>query len=210
MSEVISEEEQVEALKKWWAENGKSVIAGLIIGLGGIWGWNWWGDHQRALQEQSSTYYQQLSIAVMQNDDEAVNKLYSSLKEQAPKSAYLVFSALDVAKHKVSTGDFETARLYLQRAVDNAPDAAFAAIASIRLARVLLQQKKFDEALAAISKDIPESMSAQASDVRGDIELAKGNISAAREAYTQALAGEVANSDIVKMKLDNLGTSKAS
>ena len=41
-----TEEEQVEQIKKWWNSNGKQIIAGAVIGLAGIWGWNIYSEYQ--------------------------------------------------------------------------------------------------------------------------------------------------------------------
>ena len=42
MDIYASEEEQVQAIKKWGKENGPGIIAGLILGLGALFGWRYW------------------------------------------------------------------------------------------------------------------------------------------------------------------------
>ena len=32
MAEYMNDDDQVEALKKWWKENGKSIIGGVVLG----------------------------------------------------------------------------------------------------------------------------------------------------------------------------------
>ncbi|MGU3844696.1 YfgM family protein, partial [Vibrio diabolicus] len=39
-----TEEQQVEAIKDWWKENGKAVIIGAVVGLGGLFGWRYYQD----------------------------------------------------------------------------------------------------------------------------------------------------------------------
>ena len=44
MAELRTEEEQVEALKSWWKENGKSLIMGVVIAVAAVFGWRGWNQ----------------------------------------------------------------------------------------------------------------------------------------------------------------------
>ena len=38
MAEDITEEEQIEALKRWWAENGMQTVLAVVLVIGGYFG----------------------------------------------------------------------------------------------------------------------------------------------------------------------------
>ena len=60
MDAYRTEEEQVEAIKRWWSENGKGVIAAVVIGVLGSVGWQSWQDRQVSQAEAASGIYQEL------------------------------------------------------------------------------------------------------------------------------------------------------
>ena len=47
METFRTEEEQVEAIKRWWQENGKSTVLGVAIAMAAVFGWRGWNDYQR-------------------------------------------------------------------------------------------------------------------------------------------------------------------
>ncbi len=46
MAEHLSEEEQLEALKRWLSENGTSTVVGVVLAISGYLGWGFWQDKQ--------------------------------------------------------------------------------------------------------------------------------------------------------------------
>ena len=45
MADHITEEEQIEALKRWWDDNGKQTILAIVLTVGGYFGWQAWTQH---------------------------------------------------------------------------------------------------------------------------------------------------------------------
>ena len=41
-----NENDQVEAVKRFFAENGKALAVGVILGVGALIGWRYWNSHQ--------------------------------------------------------------------------------------------------------------------------------------------------------------------
>ncbi|OQX35622.1 MAG: hypothetical protein B0D84_02245, partial [Candidatus Sedimenticola endophacoides] len=113
----LSEEEQVEALKKWWKENGKSVVAGVVIGLGAVFGWQAWEKHQRTSAEDASALFEQLSYNVA-NGSTLAEQQARDLIQEHHGSVYAVFAALELARIKVGQGDLAAARTQLQWALN--------------------------------------------------------------------------------------------
>ncbi len=203
----LSEEEQVEALKKWWKENGKSVVAGIVIGLGGVFGWQYWSQHQQQVAEQASLQFEQLTDSVAAGSAAAVAQA-NALIAAYGDSAYARFAALDLAKVKFQQGDVAGAKEQLRWVVANADDQALQQIARLRLARLLLDEGGLDEALSLIAQAPTDDFRGDFAELRGDIALKKGDRTAARQAYGEALEYKVSNSALVQMKFDDLAAAE--
>lgn len=199
----LSEEEQVEALKKWWKENGKSVVAGVVIGLGGVFGWRWWVDHTQGVAEQASLQFEQLNVR-MQEEGAAATVHAESLIQEYGNTSYALFAALDLAKMKLEAGDSGGARAQYQWVLDTAAEAPIRQIARLRLARVMLDDEDLDGASAVLAKASDDSFRGEVAELKGDIARARGDLETARQAYAQALENNVSSSALVQMKLDDL------
>lgn len=202
-----TEQDQVEALKKWWKENGRSVIAGLVIGLGGVTGWKYWTTHQEEQARKASTAYEQLvQVASTQRNTQA-REQGDRLIQNFPKSAYAALSSLRLARLSLEQGNRDDARQYLQWVLDHGAQEELKGIARLRLARLLMADGQFDEALALVSSEEPAGFQAPYQETRGDILVAKGDAAGARAAYGRALDGlsPAGNRQLLQMKLDNLG-----
>ena len=210
METYDSEQEQVEAIKKWWKENGRSVIAGLVIGLGGMIGWKFWVAYQETRAVSASTAYDQLLQIIDDNRHEEARQHGDRLVQEYPRSAYAGLSSLMLARVALDQGDTEAARHHLQWVVGHASLPELKSLATLRLARLQLQAGKTDAALDLLSKGPPVGFEAAYAETRGDVLVAKGDISAARAAYLLALSGLSASSTnraLLQMKLDDLGTA---
>lgn len=211
MAEMKTEEEQVEALKRWWQENGKSLILTIAVTVGGVLSWNAYQDHQVNQAEIASAYFQQLmnsSPAGQLSDTEIAEIRYNSklLKAEFGSSSYAQFAALMLARVEVQDGDLPAAAAELQWVLTQQGDAEVNALATIRLAKVLSAQDQHSEALALLV-DGDDAWQLGRLETRGDVLVAQGDLDAAREAYSAAsllaMAGGV-NSPLLGLKLDNL------
>lgn len=199
----LSEEEQVEALKKWWKENGKSVVAGIVLGLGGVFGWQYWSQHQQQLAEQASLQFEQLNQSVQAAAPAAVAQA-EALITGYPDSPYALFAALDLAKVKFQQGDLAGARTELQWVLDNSDDPSLQQIARLRLARLLLDAGEIEQAASIVSQAPVDNFRGDYAELRGDIALQQGERAEARRAYGEALEYKVSNPALVQMKYDDL------
>ena len=198
-----TEEEQVEAIKKWWKENGLSVVAGLVIGLGAVFGWQAWNSYNdRIGREASVAFYQMLNAADGNNPDMAI-KQAELLRSDFGSTSYAVLAAMTDARLKVEQGDMAAARSQLEWAMQNTSDPSLKTLAQLNLARLKLSDGDLDGAsqLATVETG---GFAGEYAELRGDIAVAKKELSAARDAYTQALALNVGNPELVQMKLDDL------
>jgi predicted negative regulator of RcsB-dependent stress response len=204
VSEYLSEEEQVEALKKWWKENGRSIVAGAILGLGGVFGWKYWVEHRMEVADQASYRFSQMQIAIQADNRESALKQAEILSTEYGTSSYGQFASLYLARAKADAGESEAAQAQLEKVMNSGKEVSFQQIARLRLARLLLDRNDLDGAAALITKMPTDEYAGEFEQVRGDIALARGNRDAARNAYQQALEKGVGDTALVRMKLDDL------
>ena len=201
-----TEEEQVEAIKKWWKENGFSVVAGLVIGLGVVFGWQGWNSYQERIGREASVAFYQLLNSADGRNAEVASKQAELLRKDYESSSYAVLAAMTDARLKLEQGDSKAAREQLEWAMQHTSDVSLKTLAQLNLARVLLSDGDLDGAsrLATVETG---GFAGDFAELRGDIAAAKQELSAAREAYTLALTLNVGNPELVQMKLDDLAVA---
>ena len=205
-----TEDEQVEALKKWWEENGKSIVAGVVLGLGAIFGWRAWQEFDRQQMEAASILYQNLNnLAVEEeNNQNEINVISDKIVEDYGSTSYAVFARLSQAKLAVDHKDYQAAADHLRWALENNDEMSIDHLIRLRLARVLAAMKQFDEALNVLDVTDKGEFDTSYDEVKGDILLARGDIESARDSYQMAIVKKrSANLDVsvLEMKLDDLG-----
>ena len=204
MSAYLDEEEQVEALKNWWKENGRSVIAGAVLGLAAIFGWQGWQGWQRGQAEAASMLYEQMLGRLRAGDVDAAQSAGKRLLGEFTDSIYASFAAMKLARTAYEKGESDTAVENLQWVAAHAPDSVIGDLARVRLVRVLVDAGKQERAERVLSEIQKDFMPAVVAELRGDIARAKGDTAAAREAYEAAMRAGATN-ELVRMKHQALG-----
>ncbi|APE30439.1 hypothetical protein BOX17_05390 [Halomonas aestuarii] len=216
MAELRTEEEQLEAIKRWWKENGTSLIAGVAIAAAGVFGWNTWQDYQASKAEAASMRYQQLVDLTGRDDldDDArrrAGELVTEITDEHGQTLYADLARLLDARLAVGAGDRPRARASLEAVIENSERAYLEGLARLRLARLQLAEGNAETALATLD-GVPEALAAQRAEVAGDAQHALGRPDQAREAWEEALTlAEQRNQPLygVQLKLDDLGTEEA-
>ncbi len=202
-----AEQEQLATLKSWWNQYGNLVTWLLIIVLGAYAAWAGWGAYQRSQAAQAGQLYEELQKAVTAQDKEKIQRVAADMEEKFPSTAYAQMSGLVAAKSAFDSNDFKTAKSQLQWVADKGTDE-YKAIAKIRLAGILLDEKAYDEGLKMLSGDFPAEFSGVVSDRKGDIFVAQNNLDEARSAYQAALEKTDAQNpgrQLIQIKLDAIG-----
>ena len=202
MEQFATEEQQVEAIKRFWKENGMAIILGAVIGFGGLWGWRYYSDSQLTAKEAASLEYQSV-IESLQSDDPTTKA--EAFIESYGDSGYATITSLIMASQAVDSGDLAAAEKYLSTAAST-NEPALQSIALLRLARVQVAQGNAQQALDSVAKINDEAFSAQIEEVKGDAYVALADFTKARLAYSAAVEAD-ANNRLVKMKLDNLAVA---
>lgn len=213
MAEMRTEEEQLEAIKRWWKENGVSLLIGAAIAAAGVFGWKAWQDYQAGQAEAASQRYQQLLTLSSQEQlsdsarDQA-EELSTTLAEEHGDSLYADLAQLLSARLAVSDGDLAAARDTLEGLIANSQHTYLSGLARLRLARLQIAADDADTALETLDGEIPDTLSAQRADVRGDAHFTLDETSQAGDAWREALQlAEQGERSLygVQLKLDNLG-----
>ena len=207
METYKTDEEQIEAVKQWWKENGIPIVVGLVIGLSAIFGWRGWQAYQQQQAEAASDIYQTMINSIRNKDDESARDAARQLQDDYGSTSYAIYAALNLAKLDVKNRDFAGARKQLEYAGRNAPTRELRLLADVRLARVLLEQEDPDAALKLLGSRDFGKLSAIAEELKGDILSRQGNTDAAKKAYNTALAMTTPGSnahELLSLKLESV------
>lgn len=205
-----SEEEQVEALKRWWEKNGTNFLIGLVLILGGVFAVQSWQGSKNADAEMASHLYQQMMIQ-LESDSAAAQTTADRLVAEFGSTAYADPAMMALGTLAVRGDDYAGAAARFRQVMESGSTPEQRQLARYRLVRVLMADGKGGEGLALIEQAPASGFSAALSELKGDILLGEGRRSEARAAYATALQGltEVpSRRAIVQMKLDDLAEAK--
>ena len=168
-----TEEQQVEAIKSYWQENGNMIIAGIVLGFAGFIGFNFYKDNKLANETAVSDSYQIL-IENSSKDKAAFSENAQKFISENASTSYASLTALALAKDAADSKDWQAAQVQLTAALNSAPTEGIKGIVSLRLARVQIQQEQYKQALATLAKPLPESFTAAIEEIKGDTYLLQG------------------------------------
>ncbi|WP_028450719.1 MULTISPECIES: YfgM family protein [Chitinibacter] len=204
----LQEQEQIAELKAWWHSWGKALAAAVVLALLAYAGWSGWQTWQKHRAAEAAELYAQLQLQAM--DEAKFTATLTTLKTDFGSTPYAARAALAAAKLAYMKGQPAKTRDELNWVISNAKEVTLRDSAKLRLAGVLLDDKKYDEALALVKAPEEESYSGLFAEVRGDVLLAKQDKSGAADAYRQALAKlpkDAPNVKLLEVKLDTLGAN---
>lgn len=209
MAELLSDDEQVEAIKQWLKKNGPGIIAGIVIGLGAIGAWRWWEESTTRTIHIASNYYEAMLAAISEEDRPRARGQAAVLTDAYADTTYGVLAALMLARLEAESGENAAARDWLQWVLEHTEQRDFIDITRLRLARLLLADGELDEAESQLNQVLSAAYGAEQQELRGDIFAARNEFDKARSAYQGALAAQgLRNSNsTLQLKLDNLPTS---
>lgn len=204
----LQEQEQVEALKAWWKENRNWVLGALAVGLLGFAGLQFWKNHQAGQSAEAAKLYAEVVKQTGSNDAKRISDAADALVSRYAGSAYAPRAQLLAAQASLQARDVVHGKVQLQWVVEHASETGLQDTARLKLASVLLDEKKYDEALKQLDAAHPESFTGLYADLKGDVLSAQGKVAEARAAYQQALDKIDSKSkyrDLIQLKMDGLG-----
>ena len=211
MVEIYDAHEQGEVVKKWLKENGSAIVMGLVIAFGGLFGFKQWQSWQENSRQQASAEFQVMGTLLAADQVDAAMDNFQNLKDEHARSPYTSMAALQMARARLELKQPDLAIDHYEFVVENGYPRAMQVVARERLARVLLNEGRAEEALATLDAagDLT-GFEARYAEVRGDILFALGRSDDAATAYREALdsleAG-VGDRNKLVMKLESLGAA---
>ena len=210
-----SEDDELAGVKDWWQRNGKPLVAGGLLALIAVLGWQFWQRYQANQSQGASMLYQQLLETALtpsgQADTTRVAEISGKLKSEYGGTTYAQYGSLFVAKVAVDTGKLDDAAAELKVVADKPANETLGEIARQRLARVLAAQNKADDALKLLDGDADKSFLASREELKGDLLVQLGRTDEAQAAYQKAKSAlsEEAAVGGLQMKLDDLAKGDA-
>jgi predicted negative regulator of RcsB-dependent stress response len=205
----LEEQEQLAELKAWWKQHGTMIVVVLTAAAVALAGWQGWRWHQASQAAQAGALFDALARGAQAGDAKAVRDASGSLAESYPGTLYASMGALTAARFHFDRNDLKSAKAQLQWVIERSSSEDFRALARLRLAAVLLDEKSYDEALKLLDAPRAAAYDAQYAALRGDVLVAAKRPADARAAYQVALDKSVrqdgAFRDSVRMRLEALG-----
>lgn len=202
-----TEDEQLETLKKWWEENGKSALFGIVLGLGAIFGWRSWQANTIANLESASNTYQSALVATGFNNREEARKQAMEVVTNYENTGYAIYARLILAYIDNLESKYDSAEEHLKVALEKTENDSIRHEINLRLARVYIANNKADQALTIVTSGDPGNFAAQYNEVKGDVYAEQGKVDEARQAYQQAITDSESlafDPRILNFKIENL------
>jgi predicted negative regulator of RcsB-dependent stress response len=208
----LEEQEQLDQIKAFWKQYGNLITWALTLVLAGFAAWNGWNWWQRDQAVKAAAMFDELDRAATAGDATKAAGVFNDLKERFPRTAFAQQGGLAAAKVQFEKGQLDAAVASLTWVAENAKEDEYRAVARLRLAGVLADQKKYDEALKQLDAAAAKEFEALVADRRGDILLAQGKTEEAKAAYRKAwdaMDPAVQYRRLIDAKLTSLGAAPA-
>ncbi|HCD1999613.1 YfgM family protein [Citrobacter farmeri] len=199
-----NENDQVDAIKRFFAENGKALAVGVILGVGALVGWRYWNSHQTESARSASLAYQTVVSSLSAGKAEDLSAAEKFAADN--KNTYGALASMELAQQFVDQNQLEKAAAQLQQGLAATSDENLKAVITLRLARVQVQLKQADTALTTLESVKGEGWAAIVADLRGEALLSKGDKQGARSAWEAGVKSNAspALSEMMQMKINNL------
>jgi len=200
-----TEEQQVDAIKQWWKDNGNTLVIGAVVGLAGLWGWRFYNDSVVEGQEKASAAYSDMLVQFeAQGSDADLTNVQTFITENSGNN-YAVLASLLLAKEAVAKEDFELAKSQLVQLQNENKYAPLNPLINLRLARVELELGQYSEALTTLTMITEEGFIAKAEQVKGNVYLKQGDVNNARVAFQSAIDASQGRVDpVLQLQFDDL------
>lgn len=207
----LEEQEQLDQLKHFWSQYGNLITGLLIVVLGAFAAWNGYQYWQKRTAAQASVMFEEVEKVLRSGDLVLAERVFGDMKERFGSTVYAQQAGLSLAKLAYQGGKVDLASGTLMWVGASQADAAYAAVAKLRLAGVHIDAKEFELASKVLSESYPTSFSALVSDKKGDLLVAQGKGVEAVAEYRKAWAGLDTRAEyrrLVSVKLGALGASE--
>jgi predicted negative regulator of RcsB-dependent stress response len=212
LDEFLTDAEEADRAKQWLRENGVFVAAGIVLGLGGLFGWQQWTDYNTNVAGDASVVFEQLNAAIEGERFNEVDETLDILASDYSGTPYLAQGRLALARMHMDRNSPEEALEQLRLVSSKSKDKQVGRVAELRVAQILLYQAEYDAALVVLGDNLYPAFAGLYHELRGDIFYAQKLMSEAAAEYQLALDKDVSGGvdrAFVQVKLDDVSGSIA-
>ena len=208
--EYLTDDEQLEAVKRAFSEYAPWILGGVVLGVGGWYGFQHYQSHKNEVAFRAADQFSQMTVALQMSDSKKSLALADALIKEYPDSPYADQAQLAIARIDVETGKSADAVVPLTQVMNNSKDTELQQIARLRLARVLIDQGKPDDAIKLLAAGKPGSFAGRYHEVRGDALHSKKDIPGAIAEYNAALGASDGGAEaaMLQLKLADLASNE--
>jgi predicted negative regulator of RcsB-dependent stress response len=208
--EYLTDDEQLEAVKRAFTEYAPWILGGVVLGVGGWFGIQYYRSHQNTLAMQAADQFSQMTAALQMNDGQKSLQIADGLIKNFPSSPYADQAQLTIARIDVDSGKAADAVAPLTHVMNESKDSELKQVARLRLARVQIDQGKPDDAIKTLAGGTPGSFAGRYHAVHGDALYAKKDIPGAIAEYNMALSTSDGGADaaMLQLKLADLASNE--
>jgi len=216
VDEYLSEREQADQLRRWLRENWIWLVAGVVLTLGGYYGYRWWEAREAARSAAAGERFSAMLEAIAAGRREDGLKIAGEVTGEYADTPYADQATLVLVRLDVEAGDLAAAETKLARVADGSKDPDLRTVARLRLARVQLAQGRYDAALASLDAAATPTIDARVLELKGDVLLARGDTAGALDFWRKADAAAAADpgtaaqvdAELLRLKIDELSASQ--
>jgi len=197
--------EQEQLVKEWIKNNWFTIVMGIVIGLGSVFGLNYWKTQQQQKRFDMANQYKSFGEVIELAELDEAKKILAEMEAKSDNSFYVIEAHLLLAKEFIKKDDLESAVKQLEAVIAKKTDQLTSEMIKLRLARVYNAMQKYDQALALVSAVSSPSFLSSAKEIEGDAYFAQGDLDKAKLAYQDSVAeGEgYSGKKNIEMKLEN-------
>lgn len=211
--ELFTDDQEAERAKQWLRVNGVYIAAGVLFGLGGLFGWQGWKDYQVEQATEASAVWSKLRAAAGGDRFNEVQEQLALLENDYASTPYLDQARLTMARLYMDRNDTAAALQQLRLLQQDGQDPMLRQVAMLREGQIRISEGQYDRALELLASEPAPGMAGLQLNLRGDALFGKGRFAEARDAYQAALISDSGGSldrNFVQMKLDDVAVSLSS
>ncbi len=207
MAAHLEEQQELDNFKYFWKSTGRWLFALLIAAALGYLGYTMYKSHKASQSQEAAEVLAKIVDKMQAKASQAeVNADLTNLQQNYPDSIAAAQATLMAAATEYDARRYDVAEGHLNWVLKNQKAPLIQALAAQRLGIVLLQQKKYDAAIAALSTKVEADFEPLLLEAKGDVYAAQNKTKEAAQSYQQALEKlpkDAIERELLQMKLDS-------
>ena len=207
MAAHLEEQQELDNFKYFWKSTGRWLFALLIAAALGYLGYTMYKSHKASQSQEAAEVLAKIVDKMQAKASQAeVNADLTNLQQNYPDSIAAAQATLMAAATEYDARRYDVAEGHLNWVLKNQKAPLVQALAAQRLGIVLLQQKKYDAAIAALKTKVEADFEPLLLEAKGDVYAAQNKTKEAAQSYQQALEKlpkDAIERELLQMKLDS-------